>query len=153
MTNTETTYFEIGDSRDFIRIDLIALSFPNAELDWDRNWIKSIVTVKAGGFSGQFHCNLMTIDFQQFEQQLAPLYNRLDGTAIFDTMEGQVSIKINGDGIGHFGANCSVMDFAGTGNQLDFEIGFDQTNISDMIRQLGTIIKLFPVSGDPVNGR
>jgi hypothetical protein len=148
MTDIETPYFELKDSGDFIKIDLIHLSHPNAELDWDRNWIEANVTVKAGGFSGHFNCALMTTDFVRFRNQFADLYNKLDGTAKFDTIEGQIIIIIKGDGIGHFEANCSVMDIAGLGNKLDFEINFDQTFIPEMIRQLENINKTFPVFGE-----
>lgn len=148
MTDNETTYFELKDSGDFIRIDLQNLNYPTAELDWDRNWIKSKVTVKAGGFSGRFSCDLMTTDFERFKRGLTLLYDKLDGTASFDTIEGQVEIKIKGDGIGHFEANCFVMDQAGIGNKLDFEINFDQTIIPEMIRQLNDITTTYPISGD-----
>ena len=114
MTPTVTTFFEIGDNGQLIRIDLVALSYPNAELVWDRNWIKSIVTVKAGVFDGQLHLDLMKNDFERFKEQLSTVYHNLDGAEIFDTMEGQVSINIKGDGIGHYVANGSAMDYAGT---------------------------------------
>ncbi|MBO6793049.1 MAG: hypothetical protein JJ895_04005 [Balneolaceae bacterium] len=148
MTNSDTKYFELKDSGDFIRIDLLKLSHPDAELDWDNNWIKSNVTVKAGAFTGQFDAELMTTDFEKFKQELSRLYDKLDGTALFDTLEGQVVIKIKGDGIGHFEADCSVMDFAGTGNKLEFEINFDQTIITKMVNQLEGITNAFPISGD-----
>lgn len=148
MTNNETIYFELGQSGDFIRLELMNLNYPNAELDWDRNWIKSKVIVKAGGFSGEFECDLMTTDFERFKQDLSKLYIKLDETASFNTMEGQVEIKIKGDGIGHFDADCSVMDEAGMGNKLDFAINFDQTIIPEMVRQLNDITKTYPISGD-----
>ena len=148
MTDNETTYFELKDSGDFIRIDLLNLTYPDAELDWDRNWIKSKVTVKGGVFSGQFETELMTTDFDRFKQQFSQLYDNLDGVAIFDTIEGQVNIKIKGDGIGHFEASCMVMDYAGTGNKLDFEINFDQTLIPNIVGQLNNITKTYPIWGD-----
>ena len=147
MTDNNTIYFEIKDSGDFIRIDLLNLTYPNAEDDWDRNWIKSKIKVKAGAFTGVFQAELMTTDFEKFKQEISKLYEKLDGRANFDTLEGQISIKIKGDGIGHFEADCFVMDFAGTGNKLDFEINFDQTMITDIVSQLDNITKVFPVQG------
>mgnify|MGYP003110328123 CR=1 FL=1 len=148
MTSNENIYFELKDSGDFIRIELMNLNYPNAELDWDKNWIASKVIVNAGGFSGQFECDLMTTDFEKFKQSLSLLYNKLDGLSSFDTMEGQVEIKIKGDGIGHFEADCSVMDDAGMGNKLDFKISFDQTIIPELVNQLNDITKAYPISGD-----
>lgn len=148
MTDNETTYFELKDRGDFIRIELNSLNYPTAEHDWDRNWIKSKVIVKAGAFSGQFECDLMTTDFEKFKQDLSQLYEKLDGRASFDTREGQVTIKIKGDGIGHLNADCSLMDKAGIGNTLEFEINFDQTIIPEMVRQLENITRTYPVQGD-----
>ena len=148
MTDNETTYFELKDSGDFIRLELNHLNYPNAELDWDRNWIKSKVIVKAGGFSGQFNCDLKTTDFERFKRSLSKLYDQLKGTASFETIEGQIKIRIKGDGLGHFEADCSVMDDAGIGNKLDFEINFDQTIIPEMVRQLEIVAETFPVTGD-----
>ena len=48
MNDNQTTYFELKNNGDFIRINLIELSHPYAELDCDRSWIKANVTVKAG---------------------------------------------------------------------------------------------------------
>jgi hypothetical protein len=88
MTDSDTKYFELKDSGDFIRIDLLKLTYPDAKLDWDNNWIKSNVRVKAGAFTGQFDIELMTTDFEKFKQELSRLYDKLDGTALFDTLEG-----------------------------------------------------------------
>lgn len=148
MIENDPIYFELKDSGDYVKIELTGFAHPEADLDWDRNWINSKVTVKAGGFTGLIDCYLMTTDFERFKHELAQLYNKLNGTAAFDTIEGQVSIKIKGDGIGHLEAQCIVMDNAGIGNKLEFEINFDQTFIPEMIRQLDTITKAFPISGD-----
>lgn len=63
-------------------------------------------------------------------------------------MENQVDIKIKGDGIGHLNAECEVMDFAGMGNKLIFEINFDQTHIPKLLNELGKIISKFPKIGE-----
>lgn len=127
--NEETTFFEISDTGDFIRIDLIRFNHPNAELNWDKNWVEGYVKVKAGAFSGEFKADFMTVDFVSFKSELTRLYDKLNGIATFNTLESQVEIKIVGDGIGHLKAECEVMDYAGTGNKLEFEIDFDQTHI------------------------
>jgi len=145
----ENIYFEISESGNFIRIELIKQSNPNAELDWDKNWLKGLVKVKAGGFSGEFKADFMTVDFVSFKNELTKLYDKLNGIATFSTLESQVEIKIVGDGIGHLNAECEVMDYAGIGNKLEFEINFDQTHIPKIINQLEKITNRFPKIGDP----
>ena len=146
MTQKEITFFELKGSGEFLRINVIGLAHPDAKEDWDRKWVKSKVSLKAGGFIGQFACDLMTSDFQQIKEQLSELYEKLDGIAIFDTIEDQIKIKIKGDGIGHFMADCIVMDSPGTGNSLEFELEFDQTYIPEMINQLENITRTLPTS-------
>ena len=146
--NEENKFFEISESGNLIRIELIELNYPNAELDWDRNWINGIVKVKAGAFSGEFKANFMTVDFLSFKNELTELYDKLNGTATFNTLESQVKIKIIGDGIGHLNTLCVVMDYAGNGNKLEFEISFDQTQIPKIINQLEKITREFPKYGE-----
>jgi len=136
------------DSGDFVRIDVNGLKYPNAELDWDRNWLSSVISVKAGAFSGKFKANLMTTDFEIFKRELKIVYKNLDRAATFEGIESQVTINIKGDGIGHLNAKCWLMDFAGTGNELKFEIDFDQTQIPELINQLERITAEFPTTGE-----
>lgn len=139
-------YFELKYNGDFLRIELLNLAYPDSRLDWDRKWINSNASLKVGGFSGQFDCLLMTTDFDRFNKEFTPLYEKLDGTATFNTIEGQIEIKIKGDGIGHFEAVCRVMDFAGTGNTLEFRLNFDQTIIPELVNQLENITRTYPVT-------
>lgn len=140
----EKIYFEISETGNFIQIELLSLNFPDSELDWDRNWIAGIVTVRAGNFSGKFSADFMTQDFVDFKEQLIELYKNLTGTATFETIESQVEINIAGDGIGHLRADCVVMDSVGIGNKLEFEINFDQTHIPKILNQLDKITNTFP---------
>ena len=146
--NEETNFFEISENGSFIRIDLIDFNYPYADLDWDKNWISGIVKVKAGAFSGEFKTDFMTVDFVSFKNEMEKLYDKLNGIATFYTLENQVEIKIIGDGIGHLKAECEVMDYAGIGNKLKFEIDFDQTYIPKLLNQLEKITKRFPKIGE-----
>lgn len=146
--NEEITYFEISESGNLIRIELIGLNYPTAKLDWDRNWIRGFVKVKAGAFSGEFKADFITADFVDFKNELIKLYDKLNGIVTFKTLESQVEIKIVGDGIGHLNAECIVMDNAGNGNKLEFEISFDQTHIPKIINQLEKITNKFPKTGE-----
>jgi len=85
--NEETIFFEISESGNFIRINLIGSNHPNAELDWDKNWLKGLVKVKSGGFSGEFKADFMPVDFVSFKNELTKLYDKLNGIATFNTLE------------------------------------------------------------------
>ena len=71
----------------------------------------------------------------------------MKGQAEFKALEGQIHIKIEGDGFGHFTVDCYAMDQPGVGNKLSVEMAFDQTQIPGFVRQLDKIVKEFPIQG------
>jgi hypothetical protein len=148
MTNSTDIFLEFTDAGDIIRIEPISLTFPKANLDWDRNWIKTNVTVKGGVFSGQFVAEFMTTDFEIFKQQLNKLDNDFNASATFEPLEQQLVLKIKGDGLGHFEVDCEAKPEPHLGQTLTFSISFDQTQIKDYIRQLDRITNAFPIDGD-----
>jgi hypothetical protein len=140
-------YFEITDGPDIIKIEPLQWTHANADNDWDRNWIRSTVTLKGGAFRGQFSCDLFSSDFELFKRELKKAYDKLNSTVTFKTIEGQIEIKCIGDGLGHFKVDCEAMDEAGIGNKLSVTMSFDQTSIPDLVRQLDKITKIFPIQG------
>jgi len=148
MTEIQEIYFEIFDAGDIVRLEPKRLVREGSEVDYDNNWIVTTVTVKGGKFSGQFDAEFMTIDFEKFKQELRPLYDNLNGSATFSGLEGQLELKIVGDGIGHFEVRVVACDHPGYGAQLSFIMGLDQTSIKELVNQLDKITKRFPVIGD-----
>ncbi|NIK93640.1 hypothetical protein GZ212_15880 [Mangrovimonas sp. CR14] len=147
MANAIETYFEIKDGIDFIKIQVLKQNYPDGDLDWDRNSLNCNVSVKCGAFSGRFNADLMSWDFDIFKTELEYLYNNLNRTAIFEGIESQVRIVVQGDGIGHLKTRCQIMDYAGTGNELNCELNFDQTELPQIIGQLEKITKEYKVYG------
>jgi hypothetical protein len=146
------TYFEIIESGNGIRVEALEFAYHDAEHEWDKNWLKSKVTVKAGRFSGTYSAEFMTIDFQKFKEDLAGLYDNLSGAAEFSGIEGYLTLKITGDGNGHLAMSVEANDSPGIyGNQLSFEMSFDQTYIKNIVNQLAQITQAFPVTGDIFN--
>jgi hypothetical protein len=149
MTERQKIYFELFDAGDIVRLEPIELLEYDSELDWDKNWIKTKVTVKGGKFSGQYSGEFMTIDFEKFKHELSRLYENLKGTANFNDLEGYLELKINGDGIGHFEVNVKACDKPGVNaSELTFTMGFDQTELKELIKQLDNITKQFPIIGN-----
>jgi hypothetical protein len=141
-------YLEISEAGDTIRLEPFLLTYPNAELDWDRNWIKTNVTVKGEVFSGQYVAEFMTTDFEIFKQQLKKLDTDFNGTAKFEPLGGQLVLNIKGDGLGHFELSCEATPESHLGETLSFSINFDQTQIKEYVRQLDKITKQFPIDGE-----
>jgi hypothetical protein len=143
------TYFEISESGDSVRVEVLKYAHYGAESDWDKNWVKSKVAVKAGSFSGEYNAEFRTTDFDRFKKDFSALYDNLSGGALFSDLEGYLELRIVGDGNGHFEMKATANDKPGIyGSQLTFEMNFDQTYIKDIVRQLDRITEAFPVVGN-----
>ena len=149
MIEEQDIYFELFDAGDLVRLEPIELINYNSDIDWDKNWVKTKVTIQGGKFSGQYFGEFMTVDFEKFKQELSRLYNNPNGTANFNDLEGYLELKIHGDGIGHFEVKVKACDQPGIdGSQLTFTMAFDQTELKEHANQLDQITKQFPISGD-----
>lgn len=149
MTERQDIYLELFDAGDLVRLEPIELIKYDSDIDWDKNWVKTQVTVKGGKFSGQYLGEFMTVDFEKFKQELSRLYDNLKGTANFNDLEGYLELKIDGDGIGHFEIQVKACDQPGiNGSELTFSMAFDQTELKELVNQLDRITKQFPISGD-----
>ena len=149
MTEQQDIYFELFDAGDLVRLEPLEFINYDSDIDWDKNWVKTQVTVKGGKFSGQYSGEFMTIDFEKFKQELSRLYNNLKGTSSFNDIEGYIELKINGDGLGHFNVEVKACDKPGIyGSELSFTMAFDQTELKELVNQLDRITKQFPIEGD-----
>jgi len=116
---------------------------------WDGNWVNCTVSVRAGGFRGEYIASLRAEEFTAFRADLERLHRDLGGAGGFHSMEEWVDIAVSGDGRGHFKGLCRLRDEAGIGNLLECEVDFDQTDVPQMVEELRRIERVLPVIGDP----
>ena len=116
---------------------------------WDDNWLAVEIRVRVGGFRGNAAATIMTSELTKFELELHPLFETLKGKAEFTTMEGQLSLRLVGDGNGHIELHGVVADQAGFGNQLHFTLQFDQSLLENSIREIAKVTSQFPVRSAP----
>jgi hypothetical protein len=140
----------LGDSeRERIKLTVLGRSHPSCTDYWDGNWLRTDVAVQVGGFSGRYVADLRAEEFRSFKDEVNNLYSALDGEAAFTTMEGQVSLLLRGDGLGHVSVKAELLDAAGIGNRLHCEFGVDQTYLPALIDSLEAIDAAWPVLGQP----
>jgi hypothetical protein len=111
----------------------------------DDNWVAVQVRVCVGGFRGTVDGAFVTEEFVAFLTQLRPLYQSLSGTAEFATLEGQLHLRLTGDGKGHIELVGEVADQPGIGNRLHFTLHFDQSQLGASIHELERVTSEFPV--------
>ncbi len=95
--------------------------------------------------------SILYSDISRFKSALDLVYRDLCGQAEFTTIESQLSIKIVVDKTGHVVASGRLLDGAGMGNELRFQILFDQTflghTLSEIDRALSEIKRSKMIKG------
>jgi hypothetical protein len=147
IINNDKLGFILGkESSDYLQILIDNYAYPDSNDFWDGNWLNARISIKVGGFSADYKAQLRNVDFVDFNKGLENIYNKLDGFAEFYCLEDYIGIKIKGDGLGHFTADCVAIDNPGIyGHKLEFSIDFDQTEISDLTKMIDLIIETYPI--------
>ncbi|WP_313185970.1 WapI family immunity protein [Sphingobacterium siyangense] len=129
-----------------ISIKVIELLYNNASSNWDKNWLRTKISVRAGAFSGTYDAELTTFDFENFKQDLDSLYENLNMEIEFKDLEGYLSIKMKGNGLGNINVEIQCSDKPGVyASTLKFELNFDQAFIKPIVQTLKNIISKYPV--------
>ena len=143
-----STEILIGDSEgEHVLIRPLSRSHPGLFDYEDGNWIASELHIAAGGFRGSFRADLRSEEFHTFLEEMEALSRTLQGTARFATMEGQIALSLTGDGKGHVHLDGEAIDYAATGNRLQFHLDIDQTYLPEICRSLEYLLAAFPVIG------
>jgi hypothetical protein len=129
------------------RIEVDVLRYERAPVGeyHDDNWLAVEIRVRAGGFRGNAAAAILTGELVGFASQLRPLFETSSGSAEFATMEGQLSLRLVGDGKGHIELRGEIADQAGVGNLLHFTLQFDRSQLGASIQELERVISQFPV--------
>jgi hypothetical protein len=127
--------FSFGQSQhERIAVELLRFERP------DDDWLVVRIEVAAGGFRGTTDAHILTSELVRFASELQPLYDTLSGVAKFETLEAQLALRLSGDGKGHIHLEGDVRDQPGRGNCLKFELGFDQSQLLQSIKELNALL-------------
>lgn len=133
-----------GTDRERLQIEVLNYERRLTGAYHDDNWVTVSVSISAGGFQGKTDAAFLTLDFISFLSQLRPLYKTLRGEAEFHTMEGQLGLKLVGDGKGHIEFTGELVDSFGVCNRLCFTLQLDQSRLKESIHQLEQMVSTFP---------
>ena len=118
--------------------------FPGADNFVDRNMLAVNATVLAGRFRGFVETSLRTDELLRFRDLLDKSYRKLRTEWHHEFLGSGLEFRVEGDGLRHFTMVCDLDDQGGIGNQLTFDIAFDQTEIPEMLAALDEVISVFP---------
>lgn len=139
------TFFFGGEDRE--RIQILVYGYERAPVgDYhDDNWLSVEVKVNAGAFNGKFQAAFLTEEIVSFLEELRILHSALRGKANFTTMEEQLSLTLEGNGLGHISLLGKTSDQPGIGNQLQFHLSLDQTQLQASLHSLEAVVNEYPV--------
>ena len=140
------TYFSLGKTQEE-RVEVEVQGYERAVSgDYhDDNWLTAEVRIRAGRFRGKVDAAILTVELQGFLVQLRTLHETLRGVAKFETLEEQLQLTLNGDGLGHIDVTGEVADEPGIGNRLLFKLHLDQSQLGASIRELESVTSRFPI--------
>jgi hypothetical protein len=132
-----------GNERERLVVRIVdARHDATASAPYDR-WLDAQVSIRAGGFAGEFDCVLQPGDFERFASDLVRASGDLRTVVEFVTLERQLAVRLTGDGLGHFRVDGEAIDRCGDGNRLTWELeAIDQTNLPAMIASAKAIARM-----------
>jgi hypothetical protein len=136
-----------GEDAEYLLLTVHRRNLPGSADYWDGNFLWCTAEVAAGAFRGSLSNVLRNEDLARFLAQVDELYQRLDGEALLDTLEGWLDVRLIGDGRGHVEALGRLCDDPVHGNTLEFRLFFDQTFLPELMRELRAALEAFPMVG------
>ena len=137
-----------GSPPDALALTVYGRTRPDASDYWDGNWVSCTAEITAGAFRGTVGGSIRTDELATFRRELTDLYERLDGEAVFRTMEGWIDFRVAANRRGHVEVRGRLVDEPVAGNVLDFRLFFDQTFLPPVLAQLREAEERFPVIGE-----
>jgi len=118
----------------------------NVRDNWEVNLLDVEVEIAVGGFRGLFGAKLTLGHLARLRNELAQLHSRdlreLAFEPYLSPYNSNLIFRIKGDGLGNFTADFDVADEPG--NQLEFRLSFDQTEIPEMLNGLDAMLIEYP---------
>jgi len=131
---------EISHNENYLSIEPLRYVPATSECGY-LNLILTKVVVNAGKFYGEYNAEFENADFENFKKGLVFIYDNLNAFAGFDSLDPYLTLKIQGDGLGHFQCECKAIHNPGfEESELTFILHFDQTQIPAMINQIDLIL-------------
>lgn len=136
---------DILGSETKVEIKIFERLYPESIGSWERDWVKSAISVEIPGYSANFLADLRTEEFKEFRDQLAAMNQELEGTGSLISLENAIEAKAVMDSLGGIYWEVSTCYPIGTGAVLTFGFDSDQSYLYQLVKELDEVLKEFPV--------
>jgi hypothetical protein len=131
------------NNADFLEINIIKRSNPNANDYWDANWLDAEIKINVQGFTAHYQTNLRAEDFTTFYENMSTLQqgkaNEIKFTTIEDGLYLNCKMKSTGTLV------CSGIA-KHENNNLNFNLTLNGA-LDEGLVQLQNILKSYPIIG------
>lgn len=136
--------FKISGKKGYIKIKFIEVyGFPNRTSFAGGYDVKGIVEIKSGNYNVYAELWFSTGEIYNFYSSFKECYKMLDGEAKLLTTEGNLSMSINFNKVGHVNIHGEYKERYDEGNMLIFEIISDQSYFQETINDLNAIVRKY----------
>ena len=139
---------QIRGDGNVIRIGVFGYERPDANDEYDSNWLRARCSITVAEFSAVLSLALVTHDFTRFADELEQAVQLVKGAASFSTVEAGLAIDIKFTAAGHaeiFGSVRSQRSLVPDVSVLSFSFETDQSFLAQTVRELKAIVSRFPV--------
>jgi len=137
-----------GYQGEWLKVTVIGYSFPEADDDWDRNWLDCLLHLELEGFKADFAFGLRTDELENFLQEAEQLYANMKGKAVLKNMDSVIRLEVTADKTGRLIWDGELVYPAGVGTFLKFTYESDQTFLPGLISEIRQILRQYPVRHD-----
>lgn len=115
---------------------------------WDGNWVSAEIGLRTRASAVRYQAALRADELERLRDELRPVRETLRGRATFRSMEGWLTIDVEGDGLGH--ADVTYVAAPGHASQtvLTSSLRLDRAGLSAVIERLDDVLAAFPVVGE-----
>ena len=143
-----TNIVQIRGDGNAIQIEVFGYERPDADDEYDANWLRARCSVTVAEFSAVLSLALVTHDFARFADELEQAVQLLKGTAAFSTAEAGLAVEVKFTTAGHAevcGSVRSQTSFVPDRSVLSFSFETDQSYLAHTVRELRAVVSRFPV--------
>jgi hypothetical protein len=108
----------------------------------DSDWLSCNVRIVVKGFDCSYRCSFQKVDFERFHTCLSNSLKSLGGSAVFDTCEESLFLRISFTKLGRAGVGGKGVDIDNFSNQIIFYFESDQSYLQKTIVQLKKVLDL-----------
>jgi hypothetical protein len=100
------------------------------------DWLEVHVKLTIQGIVAEVPISIIPAEVARFKEELAVVYREVGGSAEFKTMEGQLSIRVSVDKLGHVTTSGVLKSDLSGSSHVSFTLKFDQTLLWHTISEI-----------------